>query len=96
MKRPDICLRTDILDAWLRVSNRTKAELARQLGVTKGRVSQLFASPTGASTHLVAKLLLVTGLPFDRLFLIVTDHEPGDLLRHPRRGMAPDSTHAHA
>jgi len=68
MKVPTVTIRKEILEAWLRVSGCSKAKLARQLGVTKGRVSQLLHNDTEPSAHLIAKLLVLTDLPFERLF----------------------------
>ena len=61
-----------MLQSWLQVSGATKSQLAAVLGVSKGRVSQLFHSDIEPSAHLIAKLLEVTRLPFERLFRIVT------------------------
>ena len=68
MKLPTVTVRKEILEAWLRVSDCTQAQLARQLGVTKGRVSQLLRDRAEPSAHLIAKLLVLTELPFERLF----------------------------
>ncbi len=71
MKVPTVLVRTDMLRSWLQVSGSTKSQLAGALGVSKGRVSQLFhSSEIEPSAHLIAKLLEVTGMPFDRLFWI--------------------------
>ena len=70
MKLPTIAVRKEMLEAWLRLSDCTKAELARDLGVTKGRVSQLLRVHTEPSAHLMAKLMVLTQLPFDRLFVL--------------------------
>ena len=68
MKLPTVTVRREILDAWLHVSGCTKAQLSRHLGITKGRVSQLLHGDTEPSAHLIAKLLVLTRLPFERLF----------------------------
>ena len=57
--------------SWLTVSDYSKSRLAGELGVSKGRVSQLLTSQEEPSAHLIAKLMAVTHLPFDRLFKIV-------------------------
>jgi transcriptional regulator with XRE-family HTH domain len=72
MKLPTVGIRPEILHSWLQVSGCTRSELAARLQVTRGRVSQLFLTDTKPSAHLIAKLLAVTGLPFERLFCIVT------------------------
>ena len=80
MKVPTVLVRTEMLWSWLQVTGSTKSQLADALGVSRGRVSQLFhASEIEPSAHLIAKLLEVTGMPFDRLFRIaqqVPTHRP--------------------
>ena len=68
MRLPTIVVRGDVLTSWLNLSEYTKSELASKLGVSKGRVSQLLTSKEEPSAHLIAKLLLLTNLPFNRLF----------------------------
>ena len=70
MRSPTIVVRGDILASWLTVSDCTKSQLATELGISRGRISQLLTSQTEPSAHLIAKFLLVTRLPFDRLFKI--------------------------
>ena len=72
MKTPTVYIKADILRSWLQVTGWTKSQLAAALGVSKARVSQLFNSALEVepSAHLIAKLLLLTRLPFDRLFII--------------------------
>ena len=69
-------LRRDVLHSWLRVSGFTQAGLARALNVSEGRISQLLHSkdeePSG---RLVAALLSVTNLPFERLFSFQPDRK---------------------
>jgi transcriptional regulator with XRE-family HTH domain len=77
MTRSTIKVRTDILEAWLRVSGLTKAKLARQLGVSKSRVTQIFNGDAEPSARLLAQLLLATELPFDRLFSIERQQKGG-------------------
>ena len=88
MKLPTLSLRTEMLEAWLRLAGYTKAQLANRLSVTRGRVSQLFRNQAEPSAHLIAKLLVVTELPFERLFEIrkTVSLRKGSLLagrRHP-------------
>jgi len=69
MPVPPLGLRRDVLQAWLRISGYTQAELARALKVSEGRISQLLhLSKEEASPRLMAELLRVTGLTFDQLF----------------------------
>lgn len=75
MKLPTVVVRGDILGSWLTLSAYSRLRLATELGVSKGRVSQLLSSlsPEEPSAHLMAKLMAVTNLPFDRLFKVVRD-----------------------
>jgi len=73
MRKPTVVVRGDVLASWLTVSDYTKSQLAGELGVSRGRVSQLLTSQQEPSAHLMAKLLTITNLPFDRLFKIVRD-----------------------
>ena len=74
MRFPTIVVRGDVLTSWLTVSNYNRSRLARELGISKGRVSQLITSHQEPSVHLVAKLLLLTHLPFERLFTLLHDN----------------------
>jgi hypothetical protein len=47
-----------------------------ELGVSKGRVSQLLTSHEEPSAHLIAKLMSLTHLPFERLFKVVRETPP--------------------
>ena len=77
MKRfPTVVVRGDMLASWLTVSDYTKSRLAAELDVSKGRVSQLLTSYEEPSAHLIAKLMSLTNLPFDRLFKILRDTPP--------------------
>jgi len=71
MRVPTVVIRGEILESWLRVTAQTRAQLARELSVTRGRISQLLAGDTEPSAHLIAKLLLSTRLPFNCLFQVV-------------------------
>ena len=71
MRFPSVVVRDDVLQSWLTVSDCSKSRLAAELGVSKGRVSQLLTSREVPSSHLVAKLITLTQLPFDRLFKII-------------------------
>ena len=74
MRLPSIVIRSDVLESWLTVSDYSKSRLASELGVSKGRISQLLTSREEPSAHLIAKLMTLTFLPFDRLFMIVHDN----------------------
>ena len=56
---------------WITVSDYSRSRLATELEVSKGRVSQLINSQEEPSAHLIAKLLTLTHLPFDRLFEVI-------------------------
>ena len=71
MKLPTVVVREDVLHSWMHVEDCSKSQLADKLGVSKGRVSQLFKPQVEPSAHLMAKLLLLTQLPFDRLFIVL-------------------------
>lgn len=73
MRLPTVAVRQEVLRAWLQVSAYTRARLAEELGVSRGRVSQLCGRATEPSAHLIAKLMAVTGLPFDRLFYLAQE-----------------------
>ena len=76
MRLPTVVVRGEILTSWLTVSGYTKSRLAMELGVSKGRVSQLLTSREEPSAHLLAKLMALTHLPFERLFKVVRDNPP--------------------
>lgn len=73
MRLPTVVVRGDILASWLTISDYTRSRLAAELGVSKGRVSQLLTSQEEPSAHLIAKLMTLTHLPFDRLFQIIRE-----------------------
>ncbi len=73
MRLPTVVVRGDVLVSWLTVSGYTRAKLADELGVSRGRVSQLMTSREEPSAHLIAKLVTMTRLPFDRLFKIMRE-----------------------
>ena len=81
MRYPTVVVRGDVLASWLTVSDYSRSQLAKELGVSKGRVSQLLTSREEPSAHLIAKLMTITRLPFDRMFKILRDtslshHQP--------------------
>lgn len=76
MRLPTIIIRSDVLESWLTVSDYSKSRLASELGVSRGRISQLLNSQEEPSAHLIAKLMTLTYLPFDRLFMIVHKNTP--------------------
>ena len=71
MRSPTVIVRGEVLSSWLTVTDYSKSQLATDLDISKGRVSQLLTSHTEPSAHLMAKLLMVTHLPFDRLFRVI-------------------------
>ena len=71
MRLPTVVVRGDILESWLTVSDYSRSRLATELGVSRGRISQLLNSNEEPSAHLIAKLLTLTHLPFDRLFRVL-------------------------
>ena len=71
MRYPTIVVRGDILASWLTISGYNKSQLAMELDISKGRVSQLLTSREEPSAHLIAKLMTLTHLPFERLFKMV-------------------------
>ena len=73
VRLPTIVVRGDVLESWLTVSGYTKARLAHELGVSRGRISQLLTSKEEPSAHLVAKLMTLTRIPFERLFKIIRE-----------------------
>ena len=83
MRLPTIVVRGEILSSWLTVSGYTQAKLARELAVSRGRISQLLGSQQEPSAHLIAKLMMLTRLPFDRLFRLVYEARPA--IRNGRR-----------
>ena len=71
MRFPTVIVRGDVLASWLTVTDYSRSQLAGKLGVSKGRISQLLNSHEEPSAHLIAKLITLTDLPFDRLFKIM-------------------------
>ena len=71
MRLPTVVIRGEVLTSWLTITNCTRSQLAGKLEVSKGRISQLLTSEKEPSAHLIAKLLTLTELPFDRLFKII-------------------------
>ena len=78
MRLPTVVVRGDILASWLTISDYTRSRLAEELGVSKGRISQLLTSQEEPSAHLIAKLMTLTHLPFDRLFQVVRELPPSN------------------
>ena len=77
MRYPTVVVREDVLGSWLTVAGYTKSQLASELRVTRGRVSQIIHSSEEPSAHLIAKLMTLTQIPFDRLFKIVRNAPGG-------------------
>ena len=87
MRLPTVVVRSDVLTSWLTVSGNSRTQLAKELGVSRGRVSQLLTSFKEPSAHLIAKLILLTGLPFERLFRVIYERpvSPPTRTVHPNR-----------
>jgi transcriptional regulator with XRE-family HTH domain len=83
MRLPTVVVRGDVLASWLTISDYSRSRLAADLAVSKGRVSQLLTSKEEPSAHLIAKLITLTHLPFDRLFQIVRDLPSSSSTIHP-------------
>lgn len=88
MRLPTVVVRGDILASWLTISDYTRSRLAAELGISKGRVSQLLNSQEEPSAHLIAKLMNLTHLPFDRLFQIIRERPASSTSSAPRSGTA--------
>ncbi len=89
MRVPTVTIRRHVLESWLVIEDFTRAHLADELGVTRGRVSQLLSAQAEPSAHLIAKLLLRTRLPFHRLFQVVGKAQRGTpAVRGRRAGRA--------
>lgn len=73
MRFPTVVVRSEVLASWLTVSDYSQSRLAEELGISKGRVSQLLSSHKEPSAHLIAKLMSLTHLPFERLFKVIHD-----------------------
>ena len=78
MRLPTVVVRGDVLTSWLTVSDFTRSRLATELGVSRGRISQLLTSQDEPSAHLIAKLIDLTHLPFERLFKILRNGHAGE------------------
>ena len=76
MSTTRIQLRHEILKTWMQLAGVNNTRLAHQLRVTKGRVSQLLNSDVMPSSRVIGGLLLITKLPFDRLFMVVNGDPP--------------------
>jgi len=72
MRLPTVIVRGDVLESWVKISGYTRSRLASELQVSRGRISQLLTSQQEPSAHLMAKLMVLTQLPFDRLFKTVS------------------------
>ena len=70
MNRSTITVRRDVLRSWLMVSDCTRTQMGEELNVSRGRISQLLNSDQELSARLIAGLLHLTKLPFDRLFVV--------------------------
>ena len=80
---PTIVVRSEIMNSWLTLADCSRSELAGKLGISRGRISQLLTSQEEPSAHLIAKLLSLTELPFERLFKIIRKASPMPSLSRP-------------
>ena len=71
MRLPTVIVEGNVLKSWMTLSDCKRMQLAKDLGVSSGRISQLLNSTEEPSAHLMAKLLDRTNLPFTRLFRII-------------------------
>ncbi len=78
--------------SWLTLSDCTRTRLAKDLGVSTARISQLLTSGEQPSAHLMAKLVRRTNLPLTRLFRIV-DRKPALTDRLSRKTVANGRRH---
>ncbi len=94
MRFPTVVVRGDVLRSWLTVYDCSRVRFAEELGVSKACVSQLLTSRHEPSAHLLAKLITITELPFDRLFEIVPESLPVSSKRAMRRKNGNGNGHA--
>lgn len=94
MRYPTVVVRGDVLVSWLTVSDYSRSQLAKELSVSRGRVSQLLTSKEEPSAHLIAKLMTITRLPFDRLFKILRETPPAH--HQPRHAIHPAIAEHHS
>ncbi len=83
MRLPTVVIRREILTSWLNVSAYSQSRLALELGISRGRISQLLTSREEPSAHLIAKLMTLTSLPFDRLFKVMREASAASSSAHP-------------
>ena len=94
MRLPTVVVRGDVLESWLTVSDYSRSRLATELGVSKGRISQILTSSEEPSAHLIAKLITLTRLPFDRLFKVVSERPA--LINHPKTSASSSASSSRA
>lgn len=85
MRYPTVVIRSEMLTSWLSLFNYTRSQLADELGISKGRMSQLLNSTGEPSAHLAAKLMVLTGLPFERLFKVISGNGPAKKTNHSKK-----------
>lgn len=90
MRYPTIIVRGDILASWLTISDFSKSQMAVELGISRGRVSQLLSSNEEPSAHLMAKIMTLTHLPYDRLFRMIrtSNHNGSSVKRRLSRSLS--------
>lgn len=63
-------VRRDVLESWMKITGYSRSELATHLSLSRGRISQILNSDQEPSARLIARLLALTHLPFERLFVL--------------------------
>jgi len=67
-----VVVNTDILQSWLVISDLSQDRLAHQLHVSRVRFRRLLRRETELPTRVIGSLLLMTQLPFERLFSVAS------------------------
>src|SRR3989338_401881 len=86
-----VVIRRDALKAWLQSAGGNNVWLAQQLSVTPGRISQLLNSDVSPSAQLMGNLLVLTKLPFERLFHVVFEEEASPAVKPSLPHEAPET-----
>ena len=65
-----IILRKDILTMWLKTIRRNQTWLAKEMGLTKGYISQIANNRCKISREVIEGILIVTKFQFEHIFII--------------------------